>query len=48
MRSPEAKAYNAATRMYGYVEGELMWAMDMAAMGHPLQSHLSARLKRVG
>lgn len=48
LRSPEAKEYNAATRMYGYVEGELMWAMDMAATGHPLQSHASARLKRVG
>lgn len=48
LRSPEAKEYNAATRMYGYVEGQLMWAMDMAAVGHPLQSHLSARLNRVG
>lgn len=47
MRSPEAKEYNAATRMYGFVEGQLMWAMDMAATGHPLQSHASARLTRV-
>jgi hypothetical protein len=28
------------------VEGDLLWVMDMAAMGHPLTSHASARLKR--
>ncbi|WP_353509513.1 FABP family protein [Intrasporangium sp.] len=48
MRSPRAKEYNAATRMYGLVESQLMWAMDMAAVGQELQSHLSATLKRVG
>jgi hypothetical protein len=48
LRSPAAKEYNAATRMYGLVESQLMWVMDMAAVGHPLQSHLSATLKRVG
>ena len=47
MRSPRAKEYNAATRMYGLVESQLMWAMDMAAVGQELQSHLSATLKRV-
>ncbi len=46
-RTRTAKEYTAATRMYGLVGGELMWAMDMAAMGQPLQSHLSAQLKRV-
>ncbi|HKX69126.1 MAG TPA: FABP family protein [Intrasporangium sp.] len=48
MRSPRAKEYNAATRMYGLVDSQLMWAMDMAAVGLELQSHLSATLKRVG
>ena len=48
MRSPRAKEYNAATWMYGLVESQLMWAMDMAAVGQELQSHLSATLKRVG
>lgn len=48
LRSPGAKEYNAATRMYGLVESKLMWAMDMAAVGQKLQSHLSATLTRVG
>ncbi len=48
MRSPRAKEYNAATRMYGLVDSQLLWAMDMAAVGQELQSHLSATLKRVG
>ncbi len=48
MRSPTAKEYNAGTRLYGLVESELMWVMDMAAVGQELQSHLSAQLRRVG
>lgn len=47
IRSPLAKEYNAGHRLYGLVESQLMWAMDMAAMGEPLQSHASAQLKRV-
>ncbi|MGI8718202.1 MAG: FABP family protein [Lapillicoccus sp.] len=47
LRSPHAKEYNAGTRVYGLVHSELMWAMDMAAVGQPIHSHLSARLKRV-
>jgi hypothetical protein len=46
-RTATAAEYTAATRMYGSVEGDLLWAMDMAAGGHPLGSHASARLKRV-
>ena len=48
IRSPQAKEYNAAARMYGLVNSNLMWVMDMAAVGQPLQSHVSAELKRVG
>ena len=48
LRSPAAKEYNAGTRMYGLVDSQLLFAMDMAAVGHGLQSHLSAKLKRVG
>ncbi|MGL4172926.1 MAG: FABP family protein [Actinomycetota bacterium] len=46
-RTSTAKEYTAASRMYGLVEGDLMWVLDMAAVGQPLQSHASARLKRV-
>ncbi|UJP40156.1 FABP family protein [Cellulomonas palmilytica] len=37
----------AAKRLYGLVNGELMWAHDMAAFGQPMQSYASARLSRV-
>ncbi len=47
MRSPHAKEYNAASRLYGLVESQLFWVMDMAAVGQELQSHVSAQLKRV-
>lgn len=45
-RTTSAKEYSAGHRLYGLVEGDLMWAYDMAAMGEPLQPHLSARLAR--
>ena len=48
LRSPAAKEYSAGARMYGLVDSQLMWVMDMAAVGQPMQSHLSAQLKRVG
>ncbi len=48
MRSRHAKEYNAAARLYGLVDGDLMYTMDMAAMGQSLAPHLSAQLKRVG
>ena len=47
MRSPTAKAYTAGHRIYGNVNSTLMWVMDMAAMDQPMQSHVSAELKRV-
>ncbi len=47
-RTETAKEYSAATRIYGLVGGDLLWAMDMAAVGHPLTSHASAQLKKVG
>lgn len=46
-RTVTSKEYSAATRMYGLVESDLLWVMDMAAVGTPLTSHASARLKRV-
>ena len=47
VRTRTAQDYAAATRMYGLVEGDLLWVMDMAAGGVRLTSHASARLKRV-
>jgi hypothetical protein len=46
-RTESAKEYTAGHRLYGLVEGELFWAFDMAAVGQPLQSHASGRLKKV-
>ena len=46
-RTRTAKEYTASTRMYGLVDGELMWAWDMAALGHELATHSSARLKKL-
>ncbi len=37
----------AGRRLYGLVNGELMWAHDLAAFGRPLQSYASGRLSRV-
>ena len=44
-RTETAKEYTAGHRLYGLVQGDLLWAFDMAAMGQPMQSHLSAQLK---
>lgn len=46
-RTESAKEYTAGHRLYGRVDGDLMWAFDMAAVGQPLQPHASARLRRV-
>lgn len=45
-RTPDAAEVNAATRLYGLVDGALLWAWDIAAFGEPLQSYASARLLR--
>jgi hypothetical protein len=46
VRPAGAKSYAAATRMYGLVDGHLLWAWDMAALGEELGAHASARLAR--
>lgn len=52
-RTETAKEVNALTRLYGLVGGDdgrardLAYAIDMAAVGQPLQSHLSARLSLI-
>jgi hypothetical protein len=45
-RTSTAKEYTAGQRMYGLVDGDLMYAYDMAAEGHEMQSHLWGKLKR--
>lgn len=47
VRTTSAKEVTALKRLYGLVAGKLMYAVDMAAVGQPLQSHLSATLDRV-
>ncbi|MDT9593540.1 FABP family protein [Nocardioides zeae] len=41
-----AQEVTGGKRLYGNVEGELLYAYDMAAEGHELQSHTWARLQR--
>ncbi len=47
VRGAGGKEYGAASRMYGLVEGHLLWAWDIAALGSELASHASARLAKV-
>ena len=47
VRTKTAKEVTALTRLFGLVDGKLMYAVDMAAVGQTLQSHLSATLERV-
>lgn len=48
VRTSTAKEVTAGHRLYGIVEGALLYAQEMAAVGHGLSPHLSARLVRVG
>ena len=45
-RTSTAKEVTAGRRLYGLVGPDLAYAYDMAAVGQPLQPHLSAQLKR--
>ncbi|MDR0625970.1 MAG: FABP family protein [Bifidobacteriaceae bacterium] len=46
VRTATAPAINAATRLYGHVNGDLLWAWDIAGFGHELGSYLAAQLAR--
>ena len=46
-RTQTAMDVTTTTRLYGKVEDDLGYAVDMAAMDQSLQSHISARLQRV-
>jgi hypothetical protein len=47
VRTASGAEVSAGKRLYGLVNGELMWAHDIAAFGHPMQSYASGRLERV-
>jgi len=47
VRTSTAKEVTAGHRIYGIVDGALLYAQDMAAVGQPLTPHLAARLVRV-
>ncbi len=46
VRTATAKEYVGGKRLYGYVNGDLMYAYDMAAVGQELQPHTHAQLVR--
>ena len=46
-RTPTSAEVTASSRLYGLVEGNLMWVWELAAFGQPLQSYVSANLSRV-
>ena len=48
VRTASAKEVTATKRLYGIVDGALLYAVDMAAVGQPLTPHLSAQLERIG
>ena len=47
VRTVTAKEVSAGQRLYGIVDGALLYAHEMAAVGQPLTPHLSAKLNRV-
>jgi hypothetical protein len=45
-RTSSSKDYAGGERLYGLVDGRLLWTFDMAAVGQPLGNHLAATLYR--
>jgi THAP4-like, heme-binding beta-barrel domain len=46
-RTPDAPAVDRAARLYGIVDGALMYAIDRAGPDEPLRPAMSARLERI-
>lgn len=46
-RTSTAAEVTAAKRLYGNVEGRLLWLEELAAFGHPMGSYASGELDRV-
>lgn len=40
-------AHTSAKRLYGFVEGDLLWVRDISVDGAPMRSDASARLKKL-
>ena len=47
VRTATAEDVSASHRLYGIVDGDLLYAHDKAADGHDLTPHMSARLTRI-
>src|SRR5690606_321593 len=45
-RTSTARPYHAGQRLYGQVEGDLLWTFDKAEGDQGLQSHMWGRLTR--
>lgn len=45
-RTATAPGYTGGQRLYGQVEGDLLWTFDRATTEHTLQPYMWARLKR--
>lgn len=45
-RGPAAPAYAGGKRLYGYVNGDLMWVGEKSTPEVPLRPYMSAQLKR--
>ena len=46
LRTPSAKEYSQGERLYGLVEGRLLWTFDMVAVGESMGNHLAVALSR--
>ncbi|MBD8061787.1 FABP family protein [Oceanitalea stevensii] len=46
VRTASAQDVSASSRMYGLVQGDLLWVEELAAFGQELQSYASGRLSR--
>ncbi|MFE4464790.1 FABP family protein [Oerskovia sp. NPDC056781] len=47
MRTATSAEVTASNRLYGNVQGQLLWVWELAAFGQPLQSYASAKLDRL-
>ena len=46
VRTATAREIERSERLYGLVEGDLAYAIDIAAEGQPMRPYMSARLQR--